>query len=105
MTSTAFLEREVRARIGLSLDQFVRRVNTVEIDWDHPEAFSLVGLVGVGDGSPIATGRNGIAGQRSVAHGFADHLNAVLNRTVSDARLSLIARPQSPARCLIACVR
>ena len=55
----AFLDREVRARIGLSLDEFVRRVNAGEIDWDHPEAFSLAGLVGVGDGSLIAGGRNG----------------------------------------------
>jgi hypothetical protein len=46
----AFLDREVRARIGLSLDEFVRRVNAGEMDWDHPEAFSLAGLVGVGDG-------------------------------------------------------
>jgi hypothetical protein len=52
----AFLDREVRARIGLSLDEFVRKVNAGEMDWDHPEAFSLAGLVGVGDGgSLIAT--------------------------------------------------
>ncbi len=50
----AFLDREVRARIGLSLDEFVRRVNAGEIDWDHPEAFALAGLVGVGDGGLIA---------------------------------------------------
>lgn len=43
-----FIEREVRARIDLSLDDFVRQVNTGEIDWDHPEAFSLAGFVGVG---------------------------------------------------------
>ncbi len=51
----AFLDHEVRARIGLSLDEFVERVNAGEIDWDHPEAFALAGLVGVGDGGPIAT--------------------------------------------------
>jgi len=50
----AFLDREVRARIGMSLDEFVRQVNVGEIDWDHPEAFSLAGLVGVGDGGLIA---------------------------------------------------
>jgi hypothetical protein len=50
----AFLDREIRARIGMSLDEFVRQVNAGEIDWDHPEAFSLAGLVGVGDGGPIA---------------------------------------------------
>jgi hypothetical protein len=55
----AFLDREVRARIGLSLDESVRRVNAGEIDWDHAEAFSLAGHVGVGDGSLIASGRNG----------------------------------------------
>lgn len=50
-----FLDREVRARIGLSLDEFVRQVNAGEIDWEHPEAFSLAALVGVGDGGLIAT--------------------------------------------------
>lgn len=45
-----FLDREVRARIGLSLDEFVRQVNAGEVDWDHPEAFSLAGFVGVGEG-------------------------------------------------------
>ncbi len=50
-----FLDREVRARIGLSLDEFVARVNTGQIDWDHPEAFALAGLVGVGDGGLIAS--------------------------------------------------
>lgn len=49
-----FLDQEVRARIGLSLDEFIRQVNAGEIDWDHPEAFSLAGLVGVGDGGLIA---------------------------------------------------
>lgn len=48
-----FLDDEVRARIGLSLDEFVRQVNAGEIDWDHPEAFSLAGFVGVGDGGFI----------------------------------------------------
>jgi hypothetical protein len=50
-----FLEHEVRRRIGVSLDEFVRRVNSGEIDWDDPEAFSLAGLVGVGGHGPIAT--------------------------------------------------
>jgi len=48
-----FLDREVQARIGLSVDEFVRRVNIGEIDWDHPEAFSLAGLVGVGEGGLV----------------------------------------------------
>lgn len=55
----AFLDVEVRARIGLSLDEFVARVNAGEIDWDHPEAFALAGLVGVGDGGLIAASSNG----------------------------------------------
>ncbi len=50
----AFLDREVRRRIGMSLDEFVFSVNAGNIDWDHPEAFSLAGLVGVGDGGLIA---------------------------------------------------
>ena len=49
----AFLDRAVRARIGLSLDEFVKRADAGEIDWDHPEAFSLAALVGVGDGGLI----------------------------------------------------
>lgn len=54
----AFLDAEVQARIGLSLEEFVARVNTGEIDWDHPEAFALAGLVGVGDGGLIAASSN-----------------------------------------------
>lgn len=55
-----FLDREVRARIGLSLDEFVRQANAGEIDWEHPEAFSLAGLVGVGEGGLIqSASRNG----------------------------------------------
>jgi hypothetical protein len=54
----AFLDREVRERIGLSLEEFVRRANAGEIDWDHPEAFSLAALVGVGDGAPIRASSN-----------------------------------------------
>jgi len=49
----AFLDAEVRARIGLSLDEFVRQVESSEIDWDHPEAFSLAGFVGVGEGGLV----------------------------------------------------
>jgi hypothetical protein len=51
----AFLDREVHARIGLSLEEFVAKGNAGEIDWDHPEAFALAGLVGVGDGGLIAS--------------------------------------------------
>lgn len=55
-----FLDREVTARIGLSVDEFVRQVNAGEVDWDHPEAFSLAGLVGVGEGGLIqSASRNG----------------------------------------------
>ena len=42
---------------------------------------------------------------RSVAQAFADHLNSLLNRTVSDARLSLIGDPSHPARFTRACLR
>jgi len=56
----AFLDSEVRARIGLSLEAFVTKVNAGEMEWDHPEAFALAGLVGVGDGGLIApASRNG----------------------------------------------
>ncbi len=48
-----FLDAQVRERIGMSLEEFVRQVNAREIDWDHPEAFSLAGLVGVGEDLPI----------------------------------------------------
>ncbi len=51
----AFLDQEVQKRIDLSLDEFLKRVSAGEIDWDHPEAFSLAALVGVGDGGLIAT--------------------------------------------------
>ena len=34
---------------------------------------------------------------RRAAQGFVDHLNSVINRTVSDARLSLIPLPDDPA--------
>lgn len=49
----AFIAGEVHDRIGLSLEEFVARANAGELDWDHPEAFALAGLVGVGDGAPI----------------------------------------------------
>lgn len=42
---------------------------------------------------------------RSVAQAFADHLNSLLNRTVTDARLSLIGHPSHPARFTLACLR
>lgn len=32
---------------------------------------------------------------------YAEHLNTVLNGTVSDARLTLLSRPYSPAMFLI----
>jgi len=35
------------------LDEFVRKVNAGEMDWDHPEALSLAGLVGVGGGGGL----------------------------------------------------
>lgn len=38
-----------------------------------------------------AWGRTAIRSPRSVAQAFADHLNGVLNRTVTDARLTLLA--------------
>jgi len=39
---------------------------------------------------------------RSAAQGFVDHLNSVLNRTVSDAHLSLIPLPHDPSAFEIA---
>lgn len=41
----------------------------------------------------FASARTAITAPRRAAQGFADHLNSVLNRTVSDSRLSLIPRP------------
>jgi hypothetical protein len=38
---------------------------------------------------------------RSAAQAFADHLNAVLNQTVTDSRLSLLAIPQHERQFLI----
>jgi len=43
-----------------------------------------------------ASARTAISAPRRAAQGFADHLNSVLNRTISDARLSLIQRPEDP---------
>ena len=40
------------------------------------------------------SGRTVIAGPREVAQGFADHLNWLLNQTVSDARLTLVPSPR-----------
>ena len=45
-----FLDAQARERVGASLEEFVRQVNAGEVDWDDPEVFSLVGLIGVGDG-------------------------------------------------------
>lgn len=41
-----------------------------------------------------ASDRTGIALPRKHAQAYADHLNGVLNQTVTDARLSLIQRPE-----------
>ncbi len=42
---------------------------------------------------------------RNVAQAFADYLNGVLNSTVSDARLTLLAVPGQPDRFTIACLQ
>lgn len=42
---------------------------------------------------------------RSVAQAFADDLNSLLNRTVTDARLTVIGDPSHPARFTLACLR
>jgi hypothetical protein len=42
---------------------------------------------------------------RSVAQAFADHLNSLLNRTVTDARLTVIGDPGHRARFTLACLR
>jgi hypothetical protein len=44
----------------------------------------------------FASAKTAIATPRRAAQRFADHLNSVLNRTVSDSRLSLIPRPEDP---------
>lgn len=41
----AFLEREVQRLMGISVDEFVRQVQVGEIEWDHPEALHVAGLV------------------------------------------------------------
>lgn len=41
---------------------------------------------------------------RRVAQGFADHLNSVLNRTVTDARLTLLPIPGQDTHYNLACV-
>lgn len=107
MTSTGAFSRgqSERAWASLSRSSWQAKANAGELDWDHPEAFSLASLVGVGDGGLMRRLRpTAIVQPRSVAQGFADRLNTVLNRTVSDARLSLIARPGASTRFLIACV-
>jgi hypothetical protein len=42
------------------------------------------------------SGKTSIPSPRNVAQGFADHLNSVLNRTVSDARLTLVLARETP---------
>lgn len=43
-----------------------------------------------------ASGRTVIEPPRRAAQAFADHLNYVLNRTISDSRLSLVELPRTP---------
>lgn len=50
-------------------------------------------------------GRTVISRPRSVAQAFADHLNGVLNNTVSHARLTLVSAPEDPDRFDLTCVR
>src|SRR5436305_4203432 len=45
----------------------------------------------------FASAKTAIATPRRAAQAYADHLNSVLNRTVSDSRLSLVPRPEDPA--------
>ena len=42
---------------------------------------------------------------RSVAQAFADHVNSLLNRTVTDARLTVIGDASHAARFTLACLR
>lgn len=49
-------------------------------------------------------GRTAILSPRSAAQGFADHRNAILNATVSDARLTILAAPGYDNQFTIACL-
>ncbi len=83
---SAFLEREVRHAMGLSAKEFRHAYLAGKLDEADPAVSDLVvdsfALVKTVTHTP-----------RSAAQAFVDHLNAVLNATVSDARLSLLALP------------
>lgn len=49
-------------------------------------------------------GKTAIASPRRVAEGLADHLNRVLNRTVTDGRLSLVSDPADERTYTLACL-
>jgi hypothetical protein len=61
----------------LSIEEFVRRYEAGELDVGDPTSAT----------SPACCGsaRTVIEPPRRVAQGFADYLNSVLNRTVTDA--------------------
>ena len=52
----------------------------------------------------FGSGRTATQAARNVAQGFADHLNSVLNRTVSDARLTLLSSAATPDQFTVTCL-
>ena len=42
-----YLEREVQASFGVSVDHFRTAVREHRVDWDDPEAFYIAGLLGL----------------------------------------------------------
>ena len=44
----AFLEGEVHASLGLSIDEFTTRVQAGEVDWGDPDVFYVAGILGFG---------------------------------------------------------
>lgn len=45
---SAYLESEVRASVGMTIEEFTTAADRGEIDWDEPDAFYVAGLLGVG---------------------------------------------------------
>jgi hypothetical protein len=43
-----FLEREVRASLDISVDEFKARVARGEVDWSDPDVFYVASILGMG---------------------------------------------------------
>jgi len=92
-----FLDEEASGRLGVSAEEFRRRYIAGELDDSDRDVGMLAALIAIGQNDDHAAAYRRAGVRRSP--------QLVLNRTVTDARLSLIGDPSYPARFALACLR